>query len=76
MIGGLRLRPISFISHKTKTSFKRSSHSYVGEAGVIQWAVGKFRKYLYRTDFTVMTDCSSLKTFFENTDHTSHVMQR
>ena len=76
MIGGLRLRPIAFISCKTKTSFKRSYHSYVEEAGVIQWAVGNFLKYLYGMEFTVMKYCSSLKTFFENTDHTSHVMQR
>ena len=76
MIRGLRLRPIAFISCKTKTSFKRSYHSYVVEAGVIQSAVGNFLKYLYRTEFTVMTYCSSLKPFFENTDHTSHVIHR
>ena len=84
-MGGMPLRQdnrgpapqsISFISLKTKTSFKRSSHLYVEEAGVIQWAVKNFRKYMYGMEFTVMTDYSSLKTFFENTDHTSHMMQR
>ena len=35
-IGDLRLRPVAFVSHKEKT------HSYVGEAGIIRWAVENF----------------------------------
>ena len=74
-IEGLRLRPIAFISRRTQTAIEKSAHSYVGEAGTIRWAVGKFRHYLYGASFTVLTDCSGLKSFFENTDHASHVVQ-
>ena len=34
-----------------------------------------FRKYLYRTEFTVLTNCSVIKNFFNNTDHASRVVQ-
>ena len=46
-----------------KTGFEISSHSYMREASAIRWAVGKFCKYLYRMEFTVLTDCPSLKNF-------------
>lgn len=73
---GLCLRPIAFISRKTQTGLlERSSHSYVGEVATIRWAMGKFKKHLVGAEFTVLTDCSGLKTFFENTDHASHVIQ-
>eukprot|EP00957_Ditylum_brightwellii_P061564 4671783-Ditylum_brightwellii.AAC.1 len=49
---GLRLRPIAFVSRKTQTRLEKSAHSYVGEAGTIRWAIGKFRKYLYGAEFT------------------------
>ena len=39
---GLRLLPIAFIPRRTKTAFEKSSHSYVGEAATIRWAVGQF----------------------------------
>ena len=66
---GLRLRSIAFISRKTQTAIKKSAHSYVGEAATIRWAVGRFRHYLFGATFTSLTDCSGLKTFFENTEH-------
>ena len=37
------------------------------------WA---FRHYLFGATFISLTDCSGLKTFFENTEHASHVVQR
>eukprot|EP00957_Ditylum_brightwellii_P088127 6712793-Ditylum_brightwellii.AAC.1 len=73
---GLRLRPIAFVSRKTQTWLEKSAHSYVGEAGTIRWAIGKFRKYLYGAEFTVLMDCSGLRSFFENTEHALHVVQR
>ena len=34
-IGGLRLRPIAFISQRTKEGMEKSMHSYVGEAATL-----------------------------------------
>ena len=62
--GGIRLRPIAFISRRTQTALENSSHSYVGEAATIRWAVGRFRHYLFGATFTSLTDCSGLKCFF------------
>ena len=59
-----------------KTGFDISSHSYMREASAIRWAVRKFCKYLYRTEFTVLKDCPSLKTFLKKPDHASHMVQR
>ena len=73
---GLHLRQITFISRRTKTALEKSLHSYVGEAATIRWAVGQFRHYLFGATFTSLTDCSGLETFFENTEHASHVIQR
>ena len=41
-IKGLRLRPIAFISRKTKEGMEKSMHSYVGEAATLRWGVEKF----------------------------------
>ena len=70
------MRPITFISKRTHNAIKKSAHSYVYEAGTIRWAVGKFCHYLYGAIFAVLMDCSGLKSFFENTYHASHVVQR
>ena len=56
-IEGLRLRPIAFISRRTQTAVEKSSHSYVGEAATIRWAVVNFINYLFGASFTVLTDC-------------------
>ena len=41
-IKGLWLRPIAFISRKTKEGMEKSMHSYVGEVATLRWGVEKF----------------------------------
>ena len=68
-IGGLCLQPVASVSHK-----KRPIHAWARPAssgGLLKI----FRKYLYRTEFTVLTNCSGIKNFFNNTDHASRVVQ-
>jgi hypothetical protein len=43
-IGGLRLRPIAFISQRRPTPSSR--HSFVGEASTGRWAMLKFKRFL------------------------------
>ncbi len=75
-VSGLRLRPIAFISRKTRTAMERSMHSYIGEAACIRWAVGKFRRYLYGGYFAVLCDCSGLKQFLEGESPVHHTINR
>ena len=75
-IDGLRLRPICFVSRATASPLEKSRHSFVGEAATVRWAIGKFRKYLWGSEFTVLTDCSGLQKFFESEANVPHVIHR
>ena len=60
---GMRLRPIYFISRSTVLPLEKSRHSFVGEVAAVRWAIGKFRKYLWQSEFMVLSDCSGLLFF-------------
>ena len=51
---GIHLQPISFISISTVSTLKKSRHSFVGEESTVRWDIGKFRKYLWGSEFTVL----------------------
>lgn len=55
-----RMHPISFFSRKT-TNDEAKYHSYELEALAIVCALEKFRVYLIGLEFTIKTDCNSLK---------------
>ena len=60
---GMRLRPIYFISRSTVFPLENSRHIFLGEAYVVRWAIGKFRNYLWGSEFTVLSDFSGLKKY-------------
>lgn len=55
-----RMHPISYFSRKT-TNEEAKYHSYELEALAIVCALEKFRVYLIGVEFTIKTDCNSLK---------------
>jgi hypothetical protein len=71
----LRLRPIAFISRRCSGN-EVDYHSYTGEAATGDWAMKKLMRYLFGREFTWITDCSGLRTFFEAQDLPTHVHQR
>jgi hypothetical protein len=73
-IGGLRLRPIAFISQRREEPSSR--HSFVGEAATGRWAMLKFKHWLIGCEFTWITDCSGLLKFFEADYEATHTIQR
>ena len=52
---------------------EKSRHSFVGEADTVRWAIGKFRNYLWGSEFMVMSDCSGLKKISESEANVPHV---
>jgi hypothetical protein len=74
-LSGLRLMPICFISRATKPK-EKSYHATLGEPAVGVWAIEKFKHWLFGKEFTWLTDCFRLKTFFQSEDLPSHVAQR
>ena len=56
----MRLRRISFVSRSTVSPLENSIHRFVGEASTVSWSKGKFRKYLWGSEFTVLSYCSGL----------------
>ena len=71
---GIRLRPLAFIDRITSAS-ERSYHSYVGEVAAGRWAIGKFYKFLYGSEFTWLTDCSSVQHFMTAESRVDHRLQ-
>ena len=71
---GLRLRPIAFLD-RTTTPPEWSFHSYVGEVATGRWAIGKFFKYLYGTEFTWLTDCLGIQFFMDSDTRANHMLQ-
>ena len=61
---GISLRNISCILISTVSPLENSRHSFVLEAAAVSWSVGKFRKYLWVADFTVLSNCSGLQKIF------------
>ena len=70
-----RLLPVLFLSRKTKGP-EWHYHGYVGEAAAGIWAIEKLRPFLFGQEFTWITDCSGLKSFFEGDDLPTHMVQR
>ena len=59
----IRLQPISCISRSTVLPLENSRHSFVKEGAEVRWAIGKFRKYLWVSEFRVLSYCSDLKKY-------------
>ena len=72
---GLRLHPVLFES-KALTGPACSDHSHPGEAKAGDFATTKFRYFLWGKAFTWITDCSSLKAFFDQRDMPNHQLER
>ena len=72
---GLRLHPVLFES-KALTGPACSDHSHPGEAKNGDFATTKFRYFLWVKELTWITDCSSLKAFFEQRDMPNHQLER
>ena len=47
----------------TVSPLKNSRHSFVVEKDTVRWAIGKFRNYLWESEFTVLSYCSGLKKY-------------
>ena len=71
---GMRLRPISFISKSAVSPLENSGHRFVREVATVRRAIGKFRNYLWGSKFTVLSDYSGLKIFFESEANVPHVV--
>ena len=74
-MNGLRLHPVLFES-KALTGPACSDHSHPGEAKAGDFATTKFRYFLWGKPFTWITDCSSLRAFFEQRDMPNHQLER
>ena len=72
----MHLQPISFISRSTVSSLENSIKIFVGEAAAVRWAMVKFRKYLWVSEFTVLSYCSGMKKCFESEANVPHVVHR
>jgi hypothetical protein len=70
-----RLWPIAFISRCCEER-EKSYHLFTGKACARDWAMKKFRRFLFGKPFTWISDCSSLRQFFETKDLPTHVHQR
>ena len=74
-MSGLRLHPVLFES-KAISGPASSDHSHPGEAKAGDFAIAKFRYFLWGRTFTWIADCSSLKAFFEQRDMPTHQLER
>ena len=45
---------------------EKSIYSFILEAAVVRWAIGKFRKFLWGSEFKVLSDCSGLQNMYLN----------
>ena len=59
----MRLGLISFIPISIVLSLEKSRHRFVGEEASVRWDIGKFRNYLWESEFTVLSYCSGLKKY-------------
>ena len=72
----MRPRPVSFIPISTVSPLENTRHIFVGEAPTVMWATGNSRKYLWGSEFTVLSDFSGLKILFESEANVPHVVHR
>ena len=72
----IRLQPISFISRSKVSPLEKSRYSFLREAATVRWDTGEFRQYLWGEEFTLLSDCNVLKTFFELEDNVPHMVHR
>ena len=61
---GILLRPISLISRLTMSPLDNLRHIFLVKSGTVRWAIVKFRKYVWVSEFTVLSDYSGQKQFF------------
>ena len=40
-----------------------SRHIFIGEADAVRWDIGKFRKYLWGSEFTLLSDFSGMRKY-------------
>ena len=73
---GMRLWPIFLILISTVSPLENSRQNVLGEAAAVRWAMGKFRNYLWGTEFTVLSNCSGLQKFFKSEANVPHVVYR
>ena len=66
----IRLWPISV------SPLEKSRYSFLREAATVRWDTGEFRHYLWGEEFTVLSNCNVLKTFFELENNVPHMVHR
>ena len=71
---GMGLQPISFILRSSLSPLEKSSHIFVVEASTVRWFMGNFRKYLWGSEFLVLSDCSGLQKIFESEANAHHMV--
>ena len=72
----MRLRPIYFISRSTVSPLENSSYIFVGESSTVNWAIEKFRTYLWVTELAVLSDCSVMQKTFKSEAIVPHMLHR
>ena len=72
----MRIPPISFISRSTVSPLEKSRHSFLGESYAVRRAIGKFRKKLWGSELTVLSDCSGIQKFCESEDNIPRMVHR
>jgi hypothetical protein len=75
IMSGLRLRLIKTIARACKGSEKHE-HSSKGEPRAGRWAFLKWKRFLWYSEFTWITDCSCLGQFFDMDIMPTHTLQR
>jgi 5-methylcytosine-specific restriction endonuclease McrA len=75
IMSGLRLRLIETIARACKGSEKHE-HSSKGKPRAGIWAFLKWKRFLWYSPFTWITDCSCLEPFFEMDIMPTHTLQR
>ena len=55
---------------------ENSRHSFVGEEATVRWAIGKFRKYLWGLESTILSDYSGMQEIFDSEANVPHVVHR
>jgi hypothetical protein len=75
IMSGLRLRLIKTIARACKGS-EKYEHSSKGEPRAGTWAFLKWKRFLWYSEFTWITDCSCLEQFFDMDIMPTHMLQR
>jgi hypothetical protein len=74
LMSGLRLRLIETIVRACKGS-EKYEHSSKGKPRAGRWAFLKWKRFLWYSEFTWITDCSCLEQFFDMDIMSTHTLQ-